>query len=165
MKTRNKIVLIYLSLGIIWIFLRDYFSFTMDDASEPANASFIQTVKETFFVLMTSVLLHLLMRKYDKQNDDIIQNLRAMNETSEIRTEELKKNWSLFKNLFELSPAPMWIIDWETLRFLNVNEAAIQHYGYSKEQFEAMTLFDLRSQTNENYFAKFIEQQVNCMMD
>jgi PAS domain S-box-containing protein len=40
-----------------------------------------------------------------------------------------------------------------------VNEAAIQHYGYSKEQFEAMTLFDLRSQSNDNYFAKFIEQE------
>lgn len=159
MKTRSKIVLMYLTFGIIWIFLRDYFSFTMDDVSESANASSIQTVKETFFILTTATLLFLLMRKYDKQNDEIIYNLKEMNQITEKRTEELKRSWSLFKNLFELSPAPMWIIDWETLKFLNVNEAAIKQYGYSMEQFKEMTLFDLRSNSSSNLHTNFTEQE------
>jgi hypothetical protein len=111
MKTRNKIVLIYLMFGIIWIFLSDYFSNSFVGTKELADTSLIQTLKGMFYVLSTSTLLFLLMRKYDKQNDVLIENLKELNHTSEMRTEELKKNWSLFKNLFELSPAPMWIID------------------------------------------------------
>lgn len=160
MKARNKIVLIYLTFGIIWIFLRDYlFSFMIDDVIEPHNTSSIQTIKESFFVIMTTFLLHLLMRKYDKQNDELINNLKELNHSSAKHADEMKKSWSLFKDLFELSPAPMWIIDWETLRFLDVNEAAIKQYGYSKEQFKSMTLFDLRSNTVENRFNKFAEDE------
>jgi PAS domain S-box-containing protein len=159
MKTRNKIVLIYLMFGISWIFLSDYFSNSFVGAEELADTSLIQTFKGMFFVLSTSTLLFLLMRKYDKQNDVLIENLKELNHTSERRGEEFKRSWGLFKNLFELSPAPMWIIDWETMKFLNVNEAAIQQYGYSKEQFKTMTLFDLRSNTIENHLTKFVEQE------
>ena len=38
----------------------------------------------------------------------------------------------------------MWVFDLETQAFLEVNEAAIQHYGYSREEFLAMTLTDIR---------------------
>jgi PAS domain S-box-containing protein len=37
----------------------------------------------------------------------------------------------------------MWVSDFETLRFLAVNEAAISHYGYSREEFLAMTVKDI----------------------
>jgi PAS domain S-box-containing protein len=43
----------------------------------------------------------------------------------------------------ELSPAPMWAYDDETRRFLAVNDRALRHYGYSREQFLAMTVADL----------------------
>jgi two-component system cell cycle sensor histidine kinase/response regulator CckA len=49
-----------------------------------------------------------------------------------------------FRPLFEDSPLPMWIFDVKSLRFLEVNQAAIAHYGYSREEFLAMTLPDLR---------------------
>ena len=42
------------------------------------------------------------------------------------------------RRLFELNPAPSWVIDCETQRFLAVNEAAIRHYGYSREEFLSM---------------------------
>lgn len=45
---------------------------------------------------------------------------------------------------FEANPYPMWVYDLETLAFLEVNDAAIQHYGYSKEEFLAMTINDIR---------------------
>ena len=38
----------------------------------------------------------------------------------------------------------MWVFDLETLAFLEVNESAIQHYGYSREEFLAMKMSDLR---------------------
>lgn len=43
-----------------------------------------------------------------------------------------------YKNLFELSPEPMWLIDKKTGDFLDVNHAAIDHYGYSKDEFLEM---------------------------
>ena len=49
-----------------------------------------------------------------------------------------------YRLLFELNPQPMWLFDLETLFFLEVNEAAIRHYGYSREEFLAMTIKDLR---------------------
>ncbi len=49
-----------------------------------------------------------------------------------------------YKELFNLNPLPMWIYDYETLYFLEVNEAAIMHYGYSREEFLSMTIKDLR---------------------
>ena len=49
-----------------------------------------------------------------------------------------------YRLLFENSPQPMWVVDRETLRFLAVNEAAIAHYGYSREEFLEMTLAEVR---------------------
>jgi two-component system cell cycle sensor histidine kinase/response regulator CckA len=46
--------------------------------------------------------------------------------------------------LFDRNPAPMWVYDEETLRFLNVNAAAVRQYGYSAEEFMQMTLEDIR---------------------
>jgi diguanylate cyclase (GGDEF)-like protein/PAS domain S-box-containing protein len=46
--------------------------------------------------------------------------------------------------LFENNPNPMWIYDMETLEFLAVNQAAINHYGYSEDEFLSMTLQDIR---------------------
>src|SRR4051795_11017025 len=46
--------------------------------------------------------------------------------------------------LFEASPTPMWVYDAETLAFLAVNDAAIRHYGYSRQQFLTMTIRDIR---------------------
>ena len=46
--------------------------------------------------------------------------------------------------LFEASPTPMWVYDADTLAFLAVNDAAIRHYGYSRDEFLAMTIKDIR---------------------
>jgi PAS domain S-box-containing protein len=49
-----------------------------------------------------------------------------------------------YRLLFESNPHPMWIYDRDSLCFLEVNEAAIQHYGYSRQEFLGMTLKDIR---------------------
>ena len=48
------------------------------------------------------------------------------------------------RELFTGNPQPMWVYDRETLAFLAVNDAAIARYGYSREEFLAMTLLDIR---------------------
>ena len=49
-----------------------------------------------------------------------------------------------YRLLFAAHPHPMWVHDPETLRILEVNDAAVTHYGYSREEFVSMTLPDLR---------------------
>jgi PAS domain S-box-containing protein len=49
-----------------------------------------------------------------------------------------------FRLLFESNPQPMWVFDRETRRFLEVNEAAVVHYGYSRDEFLAMRIDDIR---------------------
>ena len=42
-----------------------------------------------------------------------------------------------YRTLFDVNPYPMWVVDAKTLAFLEVNEAAMRLYGYSREEFEA----------------------------
>lgn len=49
-----------------------------------------------------------------------------------------------YRELFEQNPNPMWFYDLETLAFLRVNDAAIEKYGYSAEEFANMTIADIR---------------------
>ena len=49
--------------------------------------------------------------------------------------ELLKQNDVKFRLLFEVNPLPMWVYDRETLRFVEANQAAVAHYGYSREEF------------------------------
>jgi PAS domain S-box-containing protein len=49
-----------------------------------------------------------------------------------------------YRLLFERNPHPIWVYDLDTLAFLAVNPAAVLHYGYSREEFLAMTIRDIR---------------------
>jgi diguanylate cyclase (GGDEF)-like protein/PAS domain S-box-containing protein len=49
-----------------------------------------------------------------------------------------------YQALFETNPLPMYIYDAETLRFLAVNKAAIQHYGFTREEFLCMAASEIR---------------------
>ena len=46
--------------------------------------------------------------------------------------------------LFEKSPIPMWVFDVQSLRFLSVNRACLQHYGYTRDEFLGMTTREIR---------------------
>ncbi len=58
----------------------------------------------------------------------------------------MTKNKGRFEILFECNPYPTWVYDVETLYFLEVNRAAIRNYGFSREEFLAMRITDIRPQ-------------------
>ncbi len=60
------------------------------------------------------------------------------------REHELRESEKRYRQLFDISPIPMWVFDVETLRFLAVNKAAIRHYGYSHSEFLNMSSVDIR---------------------
>ncbi|MDI6747231.1 MAG: PAS domain S-box protein [Rhodocyclaceae bacterium] len=57
---------------------------------------------------------------------------------------ELRASEESHRDLFASNPHPMWVYDLETLAFLAVNDAAIRHYGYSRNEFLGMTIKDIR---------------------
>lgn len=56
----------------------------------------------------------------------------------------LKESESLYRNIFMNNPLPMWVYDTDTLEFAEVNQTAIDKYGYTREEFLKMTLKDIR---------------------
>ncbi|MEG4505513.1 PAS domain S-box protein [Microcoleus sp. F6_C2] len=57
---------------------------------------------------------------------------------------ELRASEERYRLLFKNNPHPMWVYDLETLEFIAVNQAAIQHYGYTRDEFLNMTVADIR---------------------
>jgi two-component system cell cycle sensor histidine kinase/response regulator CckA len=61
------------------------------------------------------------------------------------RSEEaLRKSESVFRLLFSHNPLPTWVMDDESLQFIQVNDAAVRQYGFAAEEFSQMTMFDIR---------------------
>jgi PAS domain S-box-containing protein len=56
----------------------------------------------------------------------------------------LEQSQEKYSEIFHLSPLPMWVFDSHSLKFLDVNIAAIKHYGYSMAEFLSMTIRDIR---------------------
>jgi PAS domain S-box-containing protein len=52
-----------------------------------------------------------------------------------------------YRVLFDSNPHPMWVFDSETLAFLEVNDAAVRLYGFSRSEFLGMTIEAIRPET------------------
>ncbi|HRI20034.1 MAG TPA: PAS domain S-box protein, partial [Panacibacter sp.] len=70
------------------------------------------------------------------------------------RMQEVYENEKKYRHLFDNNPMPMWVMDLDTFEFLDVNEAAIVHYGYSREIFLSMTSLDIRPDDEKERFKK-----------
>jgi two-component system, cell cycle sensor histidine kinase and response regulator CckA len=57
-----------------------------------------------------------------------------------------------YRLLFDRNPAPMWVYDETSLRFLAVNTSAVEHYGYSVAEFLAMGIEDIRTPEDAEIF-------------
>ena len=64
---------------------------------------------------------------------------------------------NLYKEIFQISPQPMWVYDINTLCFLEVNDAAILHYGYSRDEFLSMSIKEIRPEDSIPEFEKAME--------
>ncbi|MDP9081759.1 MAG: PAS domain S-box protein [Bacteroidota bacterium] len=69
----------------------------------------------------------------------IVYSIERKKNISELSLSEMR-----YSNLFNLSPLPMWVVDLNTLQFLDVNNATTNHYGFSREEFLQMTLNAIR---------------------
>jgi PAS domain S-box-containing protein len=88
-----------------------------------------------------------------QMKENLVHYIRSNRETNEQLTNLAQK----YKTIFLKSPLPKWIYDYTTLKFLEVNEAAIKHYGYSEEEFLNMSIKDIRPPEEVEELYKDIE--------
>ena len=78
--------------------------------------------------------------------DDVAHGIRALRDRASLQQGEqrLRRQESRYRQLFTSHPHPMWIYDLVTLRFLEVNDAAIVKYGYTRDEFLALDVEAIR---------------------
>jgi len=107
----------------------------------------LQTPNETIGVL---VVQHYESAKaYDQRDLEFLNSVGghiALAIERRRAEDALRKNEEMFRLLFSHNPLPTWVIDRETLNFLEVNEAAVRAYGYSLEEFKNMTILDFQTE-------------------
>ncbi|MDB5222840.1 MAG: domain S-box protein [Chitinophagaceae bacterium] len=78
--------------------------------------------------------------------------------TSYNHLEIVKGNEEKYRFFFSNNPMPMWVFDLETYKILDVNEAAIASYGYSRDEFLNMTVMDMRPPEEIKNFTRYSQE-------
>ncbi|MGF1635916.1 MAG: PAS domain S-box protein [Cyclobacteriaceae bacterium] len=98
-------------------------------------------------------------KEHDWSSDEVFF-LRSLtsNVAAAIEKRESEKR---YRDLFHLSPQPMWVFEVDSLKFLDVNESAIAHYGYTREEFLSMTMLDIRPLVEAAHAGNVLSQLEN----
>ncbi len=87
----------------------------------------------------------LLLHRRVRQQTEVIRERYLSDVTERKQAEEMRReNEAKFRILFASNPLPMWVQDIKTLKNVKVNDAAVTHYGYSREEFLGMRITQMR---------------------
>lgn len=92
--------------------------------------------REQALAILVLIFLGFLYRSSTFAHDVMLNNLLLRREAVD--------NEARYRLLFDRCPLPMWVYDEADQRFLAVNDRAVARYGYVREEFERMTLADIR---------------------
>ncbi len=96
---------------------------------------------------------------YNKRRVSIAQ---ITDVTEKIKAQkQIKDSEERFRVLFYNSPMPIWVYDIATLKIVDVNERAIDHYGYSRDEFLGMTINDIKPHEELERVEKFRDEIEN----
>jgi len=122
-RTALLLSLLYFIPAMTWVVMSDTWLFTEDTLAGTNKFRKIDTIKDSLFVLGIGIMIFIMIRLSNKK---------------------LTATKLYYQDLFYRHPNPMWIYDQATLKFLDVNNAAVSHYGYSRSEFLQMTAKDIR---------------------
>ena len=74
--------------------------------------------------------------------EELIATIRALLRVRRAE-EQLWESQQQYRLFFESNPLACWVFDFSDLRILAVNAAAVEQYGYSREDFMSLTLRDI----------------------
>lgn len=118
------------------------------------------------FLFLNLIVVIMLCRIIGGFEDAIQKEVRLLKELKNEVEEKVLSNKLLqeserhYKVLFAQNPSPMWIFDTETLKFLQVNEAAVRRYGYTQEEFTKLTIKDIRPKADLEDFQVILAERL-----
>lgn len=136
-----RIALLYLVISMAWIVLSDQAAIYL--VADPDTLTLVQTWKGWAFVAVTAFLLGWLVQR---EVHHVEETQKALIETQVA----LSQHEQRYQRMFSESPLPMWVYDTSDYRTLAVNQAAIDHYGYSREEWLNLSLMDLRPKDRDS---------------
>ena len=121
-----------------------------------------------FWAIFNNPLISLLAHDLDASARDLIRGISDFISVAVVtamlyftlkgQNKKLSASEEQYRRLFELNPNPMWVYNIASLSFVKVNEAAIETYGYSRDEFMAMTIMDIRPEEDREKLAVCLEQ-------
>ncbi len=143
-KTALLFPLLYLVPALAWVLFADSLFFEDPLLKGRSINQDWETAKELSFVLAISIILFFILR---------------------IHGQRLKKSKLEYEYLFDKHPYPMWIYDLVSLKILAVNDAGVDHYGYSKKEFLSMTIRDIRPTEDVSQLEGFLSDHTKVGKD
>lgn len=135
----------YIVIACLWILLSDKLLLLFIDSADVHSFTLAQTFKGWFFVVATGLLFTAVLYR----------KLRQIAHTQQA----LKEHGDNYKLLFESTPHPIWLYEPQTFAFLEVNKAATETYGYSRDEFLSMTVHDILLPENEDQYVTSLPVQ------
>jgi PAS domain S-box-containing protein len=130
-----KIPLGFLITGFLWALFSHPLLAALDKGFGLGTRGMISSINHFGFVGFTAVILYFQIKG---QNKRLVE--------SEVQ----------YRHLFESNPNPMWIYRINDLRFVKVNRAAVDLYGYNNDEFMAMNITDIRPGNDKERIKNFV---------
>jgi PAS domain S-box-containing protein len=125
-----------ITLALVWAFIADPLVTHFAKQLEPHHQGLFRSFNSFTIILIIAFVLHVRIGKQQKSQE---------------------RGTGDYKRLFDVIPTPMYIYDNRTFRFLAVNNAAIEQYGYTREEFLNLKITDIRPQEEVPAVLKFHE--------
>jgi PAS domain S-box-containing protein len=129
-----RLAVLYFLMASLWIFLSDWIVEQLVPVKYLTTA---QSIKGFGFIIATAFGLFFIVKHY--------YHLITTNESE-------------YRQLFKDNPHPMWVYDIETLKFLTVNDSAIEKYKYTKEEFRNLKITDIRPHEDQDSILMFVKR-------
>jgi len=133
----NKAPVVIAMASLVWAFIAEPLITSPAKALEPRHQDIFRSIIDFIALLIIGTLLYIWIRK---------------------RQLEFRRVAEDYQRLFYDLPTPMYIFDSQTLRFLVVNNAATDQYGYSRKEFLNLKITDIRPQEEVPALLEIIEQ-------
>lgn len=96
------------------------------------------------------------------EGDKVVRLIGSFQDITERKNHvlELQKSEEKYKFLFEHSPIPMIVFNVDNDKIIGVNNASLEMYGYSEEEFKNMHSYDLRPQKDIEEYKRQMKRYV-----
>jgi PAS domain S-box-containing protein len=122
MKSQKIYILIFIT-GLCWASCSD---FLISGLKNDTSQFYLESLRMINNILLFGVAAFFLYKNIQKQQH------------------QLKISEAQYRSLFESNPNPMWLFHRDTYAFVAVNDAVIAKYGFSKDEFLNMSIWDIR---------------------